>query len=100
MAVSLTMVTGAAFAWSTYVRTRPGSTAFGGPTLLPIVRLHAAVSAAWIGLLVLHTSLIAARRTDVHRRLGLIGAVLAPAPVVLGWIVTFDSINLPPAVSP
>jgi hypothetical protein len=82
------------------VRTRPGSTAFGGPTLLPIVRLHAAVSAAWIGLLVLQTSLIAARRTDVHRRLGLIGAVLAPALVVLGWIVTFDSINLPPAVSP
>ena len=100
MAVVLTLLVCAGFAWSTYVRTRPGSTAFGGPTLLPIVRLHAAVSAAWIGLLVLQTSLIAARRTDVHRRLGLTGAVLAPALVVLGWIVTFDSINPDVAPSP
>lgn len=90
MAVALTMVTIAGFAWSTYVRTRPGSTAFGGPTLLPIVRLHAAVSALWMLLLILQTSLIASRRTALHRRLGVLGAVLACALVVVGWIVAFD----------
>ena len=95
MAVALTIITFVGFAWSTYVRTRPGSTAFGGPTLLPIVRLHAAVSAAWMVLLVLQTSLIASRRTAMHRRLGGLGAVLACALVVLGWIVAFDLHPLP-----
>jgi hypothetical protein len=96
MAIALTILVSAGFAWSTYVRTRPGSTAFGGPTLLPLVRLHAAVSAAWLALLILQTSLIAARRTDVHRRLGLIGGVLAVALVVFGWIVAFDLRPMPP----
>jgi hypothetical protein len=90
MAVALTMVILAGFAWSTYVRTRPGATAFGGPTLLPIVRLHASVSAAWMLLLILQTALIAARKTPLHRRLGVVGGVLACALVVLGWIVAFD----------
>jgi hypothetical protein len=100
MAIALTILVSAGFAWSTYVRTRPGSTAFGGPTLLPLVRVHAAVSAAWLALLILQTSLIAARRTDVHRRLGLIGGVLAAALVVCGWIVTFDVRPMPPTGGP
>jgi hypothetical protein len=95
MAIALTLVVVAGFAWSTYVRTRPGSTAFGGPTLLPIVRLHAAVSASWMVLLILQTSLIASRRTAMHRRLGVIGGGLACALVVLGWIVAFDLRPLP-----
>src|SRR5262245_32413748 len=75
MAVALTVVIIVGFAWSTYVRTRPGSTAFGGPTLLPIVRAHAAASASWMLLLILQTSLIASRRTALHRRLGAVGAI-------------------------
>jgi hypothetical protein len=90
MAVALTMVIIIGFGWSTYVRTRPGSTAFGGPTLLPVVRLHASVSAAWMLLLILQTSLIASRRTAMHRRLGVVGGGLALALVVLGWKVAFD----------
>ena len=90
IAGALTIVIIAGFAWSTYVRTRPGSTAFGGPTLLPIVRLHAAVSAAWMLLLIVQTSLVASRRTALHRRLGVVGGALACALVVLGWIVAFD----------
>jgi hypothetical protein len=34
-------------------RTRPGSTAFGGPTLLPLVRLHAAVVGVVDGVLLI-----------------------------------------------
>ena len=63
---------------------------------LPIVRLHAAVTAVWMLLLILQTSLIASRRTALHRRLGVLGAALACALVVLGWIVAFD---LRPALS-
>ena len=45
-AIALLVVIG--FGFSTYVRTRPGATAFGGPTLKPLVRVHASVSAGWI----------------------------------------------------
>jgi hypothetical protein len=48
--IALLVVIG--FGFSTYVRTRPGATAFGGPTLKPLVRIHAAVTTAWIALLV------------------------------------------------
>jgi len=89
-ALALTLIVVAGFAWSTYVRTRPGSTAFGGPTLLPLVRMHAAVSAGWMMLLLTQTSLIASRRVTLHRRLGVIGGVLAVGVVVLGWVVAFD----------
>jgi len=100
MAVALTLVVVAGFAWSTYVRTRPGSTAFGGPTLLPLVRLHAAVSASWMVLLIVQTWLIASRRIGVHRRVGVLGGVLAAGLVVLGWIVAFDLRPLPATVAP
>ena len=86
----MSFVVMAGFGWSTYVRTRPGSTAFGGPTLLPLVRAHAAASAGWMLFLLLQTSLIASRRVALHRQLGVIGGVLGVAVVVLGWIVAFD----------
>lgn len=50
----------------------------------PFFMLHGAVFAAWFALLVVQPSLVAAGRTDLHRRLGLAGAVLAVAMVVVG----------------
>src|SRR4051812_6369589 len=41
-------------------------------------------------LLLVQTSLIASRRVTLHRKLGVLGGVLAAGVVVLGWVVAFD----------
>lgn len=46
--------------------------------------LHGTVFSAWIALLVAQASLVAARRVDVHRKLGAAGVGLAIAMVVVG----------------
>ena len=47
-------------------------------------RLHGTAFAAWFALLVVQASLISGRRVQLHRRLGVAGACLAAAMVVLG----------------
>lgn len=47
--------------------------------LTPLLHAHAAVATAWMLLFLAQTGLIAARRVDIHRRLGLAGAALAIA---------------------
>ena len=89
--IALAIILAVGFSWSTYVRTRPGAVAFGGPTLPPIVRWHALVMTSWMMFLILRTSLVTARRTNLHRRLGVVGGVLAAAVVTLGWLVTFHA---------
>ena len=52
-------------------------------TPLPLyLRVHGFVFTAWIALFVVQTTLVAARRTDIHRRLGWAGAALAATMVV------------------
>jgi hypothetical protein len=50
----------------------------------PLVHVHAIVFTCWILLFVTQSTLVAAGRTDIHRRLGIAGAVLAPCMIVLG----------------
>jgi hypothetical protein len=50
---------------------------FGGPSLTPLVHFHGLVFSGWILLLVIQTALVAGRRVDLHRRLGVVGVVLA-----------------------
>jgi len=50
----------------------------------PIFYIHGMVFTAWFALLITQASLVAAGRTDVHRKLGVWGAVLAAVMVVLG----------------
>src|SRR4030095_11486970 len=57
---------------------------FRAPLPSLIIHLHGAAFSCWIVLLVVQTSLIAARRVDIHRRLGLAGFTLACLMVVLG----------------
>lgn len=52
----------------------------------PIFYVHGAVFTAWIVLLVTQVSLVAGGRTELHRRIGPFGAVLAIAMVVLGTL--------------
>ena len=60
----------------------------GGPPLTALQHLHGFLFSCWILLFIAQTSLIAANRIDVHRRLGVAGALLAGAMVVVGAAVS------------
>lgn len=57
------------------------------PALPWLVHLHGAVMTSWFLLFCVQTCLIARHRTDLHRRLGIVGAALVVVMVVLGMIV-------------
>lgn len=57
---------------------------FDSPPLPLLVNLHGLVFTAWVVLLLAQTTLVRAGRTDLHRRLGIAGLVLAATMVVLG----------------
>jgi len=80
MALAIVAAVFAGFARTYYVRSR-----FQTSDLPVHLRLHGLVFTTWIGLFAVQIGLIAARRTNVHRRLGWAGAVLAAlmVPVAL-----------------
>ena len=54
-------------------------------------------------MLVAQTSLIAARRTDIHRKLGWVGAAIALSLVVIGPLVAIQAVKrgaVPPGLTP
>jgi hypothetical protein len=53
--------------------------------------VHGAVFTCWIILFVVQVALVAAGRTDIHRRLGIAGAILAALMVVIGLMAAIDS---------
>lgn len=53
--------------------------------LLSIFQIHGFVFTLWVVLFVTQTALVSARRTDLHRKLGVLGVVLAPLMLVLGY---------------
>jgi hypothetical protein len=67
---------------------------FAAPALTPLVHLHGIVFTAWIALLALQVGLVATGRTYLHRRVGVAGAVLALAMVVLGVATAIVSAQL------
>ena len=73
------------------------------PALTPLYHLHGALFSSWIILLVAQTSLVAARRTDIHRRLGVVGAVLATIVFIVGVTVSIETMRRgggPPGIDP
>ena len=64
---------------------------YGTQALSGLLHLHGALFTSWIVLLVAQVSLVAARRTDVHRRLGVAGGVLAGVMTVLAYLVSVDA---------
>jgi hypothetical protein len=61
----------------------PSSTVSGG-AFTPLVHVHGALFTAWVLLFVVQTALVAGHRVAVHRRLGLAGAGLAAAMILVG----------------
>src|SRR3954463_15106649 len=56
-----------------------------GAALVPLVQLHAALFTTWIALFAVQVFLVTKRRTDIHRRLGIFGIVVAAAILVAGF---------------
>jgi hypothetical protein len=61
------------------------------PSLL--VHLHGAVFSSWIILFAIQSSLVSAGNLRLHRKLGVLGAVLAALMVVLGILTTFGTLR-------
>lgn len=66
---------------------------FGTPPLSVLLHVHGFLFTTWILLFVTQTSLVAARRTDIHRRLGVAGGLLAAAMVVVGMMAAIDAVH-------
>jgi hypothetical protein len=79
MAVAVVITVFAGFARTYYLRPY-----FSAPPLMPLLHLHGMVFTSWLVLFLTQTTLVAANRTDVHRRLGIVGALIAVLMVVVG----------------
>jgi hypothetical protein len=59
----------------------------------PLVVVHGSLALAWLLLFLAQATLIATRRLAVHRRLGLVGPLLAVALIVVGYVVTTNMVR-------
>lgn len=67
--------------------------------LIPLLHLHGFVFTSWLALFLTQTTLVAARRTNIHRRLGIAGAVIAVLMIVIGTttaIIRAKVVDVPP----
>jgi hypothetical protein len=94
MAVAFLLVVFAGFARTYYLRPY-----FVADVLTPLLHLHGLVFTSWIVLLLAQTTLVAAKRTGVHRRLGWAGAGLAALMILVGTttaVVRAKIVEVPP----
>ncbi len=66
---------------------------FHAPLPSLIIHVHGAAFSCWILLLVAQTSFVSAGRVDIHRKLGIAGALLAGLMVTLGVLAATDSLS-------
>lgn len=89
MAIVAAVVVFAGFAPTFYLRSSYQSTPLPG-----YLQIHGFFFTTWIALFIAQTSLIAMRRTNVHRRLGWVMAGLALVMVLVGTIAGILSMRL------
>lgn len=75
----------------TFARTFYLKSFFGTPALPLLLHIHGLVMTGWPVLLVVQASLISARRVDLHRRVGVFGAIWAALVVILGSVTTIHA---------
>jgi hypothetical protein len=64
---------------------------FGTPHLTLRLHVHGLIMSAWCVLFVAQACLVSARRVDIHRRLGIVGAGLALLIIVIGCYLTISA---------
>jgi hypothetical protein len=102
MSVLMALTVVAGFGSTYYFAGGSMRTLSGGP-ITPLVHAHGILFSAWVLLFVVQTSLVATRKMAVHRRLGMAGAMLAAAMIVVGFRTAVTSAkqgNAPPGAEP
>ena len=79
MTVAVVITVFAGFAPTYYLRP-----AFTKAPLMPLLHVHGLIFSSWVLLFAIQTTLVAAHRTDIHRRLGIAGGVIAVLMVLVG----------------
>jgi hypothetical protein len=76
---------------------------FATAPLQPLLHVHGLIFTSWILLFLIQTTLVAAHRVDIHRRLGILGGVIAALMVVIGIttaIIRAKQGAAPPGIPP
>jgi len=84
VAVCIFLIIFAGFARTYYLKTL-----FGTPALTLLLHLHGLIFTLWFVLFFIQVRLVARRRVDLHRRLGVLGAVMAPLAACVAIAVAF-----------
>ncbi len=106
IAVLMALMAIVGFAPTFYLRPFTGGpmVTFGaGRPFTPLVYLHAVLFTAWIVLFIVQTALISARRVALHRRMGVAGALLAAAMIVVATMTAIAGAKRaagPPGIPP
>lgn len=79
----------AGFAQTYYLKTL-----FGAPALPLLLHVHGLLMTAWIVLFAVQARLVATRRVAVHRKLGVVGAVLIVLIPIVGVVVAIHGAKL------
>jgi hypothetical protein len=79
MSIAAVITVFAGFAPTYYLRPY-----FNTTPLIPLLHLHGLVFTSWLTLFLIQTTLVAAHRTDIHRRLGILGGVIATLMILIG----------------
>lgn len=84
----------AGFAPTYYLRTLNDAPALPPPplTLTPLVHVHGLLFSSWVLFFLVQTRLVAANRVDLHRKLGIAGAVGASLMIVVGAVTALHSL--------
>jgi hypothetical protein len=64
---------------------------FGAPALPARLHIHGAIMSSWLVLFLVQAGLISVHRTEWHRRLGIIGVVVAIGVVLVGSSTTINA---------
>lgn len=96
VAVAAALIVFAGFARTYYLKEL-----FGTRSLPLLLHVHGLVMTLWFVLFLVQVRLVAARRTDLHRRLGILGAFWALLVVVVGTttIIARDRLHFRPGQS-
>jgi hypothetical protein len=80
MSIAIALVVFVGFAPTFYLRAY-----YHAEPLPSVFAIHGAVFSAWVVLFVVQAALVSARRTDIHRKLGVAGGVLAVLMLAMGY---------------
>lgn len=86
VAVGIFLIVFAGFARTYYLKAL-----FGTPALPLLLHLHGLIFTLWFVLFFIQVRLVVRRRVDLHRRLGVLAAVLAPLAACVAIAVSFHA---------